>query len=209
MQRKKSDEFWQQQQRQTDDILGQQSDWYLVEGTVERGKAIAGVRFELIRLAAEAFGYYPQGKHVDDAFLVGYDSTDADKRLISVSVVFKDMDMADRFIRNVDTYITTTAGPTIRGRFNCSTTASFEGAEGVFTSHYTPREADGDPPMYVAYSSVDMSSKATSYAMEDTVLKYQRIEADAAFVRDEAESAHIFPRAKCKRQFWLCLQGVT
>ena len=62
-----------------------------------------------------------------------------------------------------------------------------------------------DSPVWnVRSSSVDMSWKAASYAMEDTVLKYQRIEADAAFVRDEAESAHIFPRAKCKGQYeWL------
>ena len=143
MQRKKSDEFLQQQQRQTDDILGQQSDWYLVEGTVERKQGFPGVRFDLIKCAARAFGYYAQGKKVDDAFQVDYSTAD-DKRLISVSVVFKDMDRAEGFIRDLNEYAISTPGLTIpqNKEFKYSTTASFEGAQGVFMSHYTPRADD-------------------------------------------------------------------
>ncbi|MEO0911282.1 MAG: hypothetical protein AAFX96_13415, partial [Pseudomonadota bacterium] len=48
------------------------------------------------------------------------------------------------------------------------------------------------------------SSVPTSYGMDDTVYKYQRIESERAFARCKADGAHIFPKAKCKGQYaWL------
>ena len=184
--------------------------WFLVEGMVERGKNIGGVRLKLMRLAIGAGGYYPQGKDVGDSFLVQNHSTDDDKRLISMSVVFEDKRSANSFITSVDDYITTTSGVTSLGRFHRSTTAPFEAtADLVQTSDYTPCQRDGEPPndspvWDVELSATELSSKATSYGMDDTVFKYQRIETDRAFARSKADGAHIFPRAKCKGHYaWL------
>lgn len=107
---------------------------------------------------------------------------------------------------SVDDYITTTRGLSSLGRFHRSTTASFEAtAHLVQTKHFAPCQADGEPPndwpvwdVEVEVSEIQMSSTATSYGTDDTVYKYQRIEAARAFARSKADGAHIFPKAKCK-----------
>lgn len=49
--------------------------WYNVYGTIERNRAVAGVRFKLIELASKN-GYYPSGFAVENSFSVSEHPTD-------------------------------------------------------------------------------------------------------------------------------------
>ena len=184
--------------------------WYLVTGTIERNKATAGSRHALFRLASG--GHYPKGMEPTAAFAVGKHPIETTKRLLSISVVFSDERSANSFIVNVDKYIVSTHGVDYHTGIKFSSQQVEPNKDRlVLESDYVPNQADGEAPQDspvwdVEVSAMDISalSPTTIYSRSDTVFKYQRIEADAAFARTDPEGAHIFPHAKCKGLYeWL------
>ena len=192
-------QYKQQQQQQQQ----QQHVWHNVYGTIERNRATAGVRFKMMQLAS-LNGYYPSGTTVDTAFATSTHPSDPAKRLLSLSVVFRDLSSAEQFQRAVDGYVNSNSGvrcyasPHLERR----TVDPIDDPALVYESEYRPNEPEGESPndspvCNLKFSSVDMSSAPSSYKKNDTVFKFQRIEIDAAFGRCNAQGAHIFPKAKC------------
>ena len=189
--------------------LQQQRRWYKVTGTVERNRAAAGVRFQLVKLLQQ--GLYCQGKGFDDAFQVTLHPSDTEKRLIELSIVFCELNEAQAYIKAVDSYINSTPELTYfdGSWFEVTEIDPFDKPELVLESHYKANKADGeapnDSPVWdVEVSSVDVSSIPTCYSKSGTVYKFQRIETDNAFGRCSPQGAHIFPKARCKGVYeWL------
>ena len=180
----------------------QQPIWFLCYGTVQRSKSSAGDRFKLVELARG--GYYPQGKHMADAFKVEMHPTESDLRLVVVSVVFLDENLANLFVAAVHSYVARTHGLSLYDGqdFQCTSICAFHPKSLVLETHYVPRELDGEPPKdspvwNVEFASVDGSATTSYYTYDDTVFKYQRVETENAFARSIPEGAHIFPKAKC------------
>ena len=188
---------------------GEKIFWHLVTGTIERNYANSGSRHELFKCAGG--GYYPQEMAPDDAFAVALHPTDVSKRLLSVSVVFSTLHAAEAFIVRVDNYISKTHGISYRTSFTTTQVQPYDKHQLVLESDYVANEPDGEAPhdspvWNVEVSSMDISvlSPTTVFSKSDTAYKYQRIETEAAFARSVPESAHIFPKAKCKGKYeWL------
>jgi hypothetical protein len=117
---------------------------------------------------------------------------------------------ANNFVAEVDHYLVTTSGVTLYSSdLKPSAIAPFDPKRLILTSHYTPREANGEPPLdspvwNVEQDSMDVSHLSSYYSYNDTVYKYQRIETENAFARCIPEGAHIFPAAQCHGTYkWL------
>ena len=187
--------------------------WYQAKGCIKRNKHAAGVRFSLIRLAVAKNGYYPAGMSISEAFKVSEVEGDGEELLNFFTVVFEKKSEAKGFLREVDSYVTTTRGISLYNDGQCFEYREiplFDDPTIIWLSHYAPRKAEGEdsaldsPPWDVEYSSVSMFSAPSRYSRRDTVYKYQRIEVEQAFARCAPQGAHIFPKAKCKGKYeWL------
>ena len=132
-------------------------------------------------------------------------------RLVSVGVVFEEKAQANNFAAAVHSYVAKTPGIHLHQEqtFQINTMDPFEPQRLVLETDYVPRETDGEPPLdspawAVEISSMDQSAVISYYTCEDTIFKYQRIEAPNAFARSIPEGAHIFPAALCHGQYkWL------
>lgn len=184
---------------------------FCVTGTIERSVASAGDRFQVIQLARG--GYYRPNEGIEQGFqcLAHPEENRDNLRLISVGVVFEEKAQANSFAAAVHSYVAKTPGVHLhQGQiFQISTMDPFEPERLVLETDYVPREKDGEAPLdspvlAVEINSMDQSAVISYYSRENTVYKYQRIEAASAFARSIPEGAHIFPAALCHGQYkWL------
>jgi hypothetical protein len=188
-----------------------QKKWFCVTGTIERNFSSAGVRFELVQLARGA--YYRPGETIEQGFQCRKhpEENKENLRLLLVGVVFEEKSQANEFAADVHSFVAKTDGVDLYQNqcFQINTIDPFEPYRLVLETDYIAREKDGEPPLdspvwSVKISSMDQSAVISYYSRDDTIFKYQRIEAHSAFARSIPEGAHIFPAALCQGQYkWL------
>lgn len=203
--------------------LQQQQRWYKISGAISRPTSHAGARYELFKLASYG-GFYPPGFDADTAFETAT-SSQVDHSILKFSVVFKELEPAAKFIEGIRMYLLKNDG--------CLKFLDDEGNavekptvtevppflialdDKILKTDYKARPGevevgDGSPliDMVVETRLSDMSSAVTLLSRRDPTFQFQRIESAASFAMADAESAHIFPRAKCTGEYaWLAEPG--
>ena len=223
------DEQRQQQQQQQQQ---QQPRFFLVKGTINRPSSHAGARHALFRFAADFSGIYPQGLNANTAFCARSssegDDDKTDRRLLDFSVVFANRESAQQFINNLASYVKLTEGQIFfcdNNGGNAVKDPSWQliqpydpaNMSPILEAHYTGRNHGDVSPMdspvaevrfSSRQSSADNTDNATAYvtllSQSNPVFHLQRVEQLSTFDLAEAESAHLFPSAKCSGVYeWL------
>ena len=148
-------------------------EWSLVTGIIERNQTTGGCRHALFEIASG--GYYPANTDPGVAFAVKVHPSDETRRLLSVSVVFRDERSAEAFAVKVDSYVAKTLGVDYYERFNIATVEPYGNPRLVFETDYIPNQADGDAPQDspvwdIQVSGMDIStlSPTTIFSRSDT-----------------------------------------
>ena len=211
----------------------QQQRFFLVKGTMNRPSSHAGARHALFRFAADFSGIYPQGLNANTAFCArsfseGEDDDMTDRRLLDFSVVFANRESAQQFINSLASYVKLTEGQIFLCDSNGGNAVKdpswqliqpYDPADmsPILEAHYTGQNHGDVTPMDSPVAEVRFSSRQSSGDNTDNAAAYvtllsqsnpvfhlQRVEQLSTFDLAEAESAHIFPSAKCSGVYeWL------
>lgn len=186
---------------------------------LSRGRLVARILTEgpatlSVQMGCGSFRSLPPGLSADTAFVAGLSVNGGDQRVLAFSVAFMEEKLAVNFLGEVDRYVAEnddlyfcTEEGSATTRPNVQPIPSFPIHSYVFPSDYVPRNGEADPPfdsltvdMSVGLRSTSSLSEATVVTVltdTDDVFNFQRTENEDVFVLSVAESAHIFPRAKC------------
>lgn len=207
-----------QRQQQQQDEKQQQQRWYKVSGAISRPTSHAGARYELFKLASHD-GLYLPGLDPTTAFATG-DADEASRSIISFCVVFMELNQAAKFIDGIRMYLLKNVGylelfddqANTVDRPTTSEIPSFRitlDHTMILQSDYKAQNEEVEPgsplvDMVVETRSNDITVDVTLLSRRDPTFKFQRIENNASFGLADAESAHIFPSAKCLGKYeWL------
>jgi hypothetical protein len=207
-----------------------QQQWFFqVEGTINRPSSHAGARHALFRFAADFSGIYPHDLNADTAFCARNWEGHEDRRLIDFAVVFRGEESAQQFVNSLANYVKLTEGQI----FFCDNNDAGNPAKNrcwqliqpyeptvispILEADYTGRNHGDVPPKDSPVVEVTFSSRrsdlsgdtaptadVTLLSQGNPVFYFQRIEHMSTFDLADAESAHIFPSAKCSGVYeWL------
>ena len=198
----------------------QPSRWRKVSGAISRPKTHAGARYELFKLASSLKGLYPPDLDANTAFVTeASDSDPFNRSIIKFSVVFSKVFRAGYFVDNLKAYILRNNGDLqlVDDQQNIVRDLTLSEIDPfpvtvenmVLKTHYEPQNGEAEPgsplvDMILDTRSSDFTMDVTLLSIKDTTFRFQRIENSASFTLAEAESAHIFPSAKCHGVYeWL------
>jgi hypothetical protein len=208
-----------------------QQDFFQVKGTINRPSSHAGARHALFRFAAASSGLYPPGLNKDTAFCAqSCEGDQQERRLLDFAVVFATREPAHQFVNMLANYVKNTEGQiffcdkndpagTVVNKSSWQRIQPFEptGTSVILEADYTGRNHGDLPPkdspvMQVRFSSrrsdpsgvTEASENVTLLSRSNPVFNFQRVEQMSCFELADADSAHIFPSARCSGEYlWL------